>query len=422
MRHEAPPSPDYVPSLEEPEQAPPLPKLVHEPVYLEFMPLEDEILPSEKQPLPAIDSPTADSPGYIPESNPEEDLTGYPVDGGDDDDDNDGSSDNDEDDDDDDDVKEDEEEKEHPASANSIPPPPVHRVTTRMSIREQPPTPVWSEAEIDRLLAIPSPLSLWASVAMLRVAAPSTYILAPRSETPSLGIPPHLRITLPTSSPPLLLPSTSHRADVLKVTLPPQKRLCIALGLRFEVGESSSSLTARLTGGFRVDYGFVATLNDEIRRDHEREIGYEITYTWDEMLVGMSGAPETNEIELGWRMTNFVTTVRHDTDEIYRRLDDAQDDRVLMSGQLNMLHRDKCDHARTARLLETEARLSRQAWVQSMDASDTAHAEELALMYARMFLKESDKIERYIGGLPDMIYGSVMESKPKTMQDVMSLG
>nr|GEZ62207.1 hypothetical protein [Tanacetum cinerariifolium] len=43
--------------------------------------------------------------------------------------------------------------------------------------------------------------------------------------------------------------------------------------------------------------------------------------------------------------------------------------------------------------------------------------EELALMCARMFPKESDKIERYIGGLPDMIYGSVMASKPKTMQD-----
>ncbi|GJY76487.1 RNA-directed DNA polymerase, eukaryota [Tanacetum coccineum] len=34
-----------------------------------------------------------------------------------------------------------------------------------------------------------------------------------------------------------------------------------------------------------------------------------------------------------------------------------------------------------------------------------------------MFHEESDKIEKYVGGLPDMIYGSVMASKPKTMQD-----
>nr|GEY02568.1 hypothetical protein [Tanacetum cinerariifolium] len=34
-----------------------------------------------------------------------------------------------------------------------------------------------------------------------------------------------------------------------------------------------------------------------------------------------------------------------------------------------------------------------------------------------MFPEESDKIEKYVGGLPDMIYGSVMASKPNTMQD-----
>ncbi|GKC90579.1 hypothetical protein Tco_1151228, partial [Tanacetum coccineum] len=43
--------------------------------------------------------------------------------------------------------------------------------------------------------------------------------------------------------------------------------------------------------------------------------------------------------------------------------------------------------------------------------------EELALICARMFPEESNKIEKYVGGLPDMIYESVMESKPKTMQD-----
>ncbi|GKE94919.1 hypothetical protein Tco_1579774 [Tanacetum coccineum] len=32
-------------------------------------------------------------------------------------------------------------------------------------------------------------------------------------------------------------------------------------------------------------------------------------------------------------------------------------------------------------------------------------------------VKESDKIEKYVSGLPDMIHGSVMASKPKTMQD-----
>ncbi|GKD86975.1 hypothetical protein Tco_1358129 [Tanacetum coccineum] len=36
-----------------------------------------------------------------------------------------------------------------------------------------------------------------------------------------------------------------------------------------------------------------------------------------------------------------------------------------------------------------------------------------------MFPEEIDKIEKYIGGLPDMIHGSVKTSKPKTMQEAI---
>ncbi|GKE17662.1 reverse transcriptase domain-containing protein [Tanacetum coccineum] len=45
--------------------------------------------------------------------------------------------------------------------------------------------------------------------------------------------------------------------------------------------------------------------------------------------------------------------------------------------------------------------------------------QELALMCARMFPEESDKIEKYVVGLPEMIHGSVMTSKPTTMQDAI---
>ncbi|GKA14209.1 DNA-directed DNA polymerase [Tanacetum coccineum] len=45
--------------------------------------------------------------------------------------------------------------------------------------------------------------------------------------------------------------------------------------------------------------------------------------------------------------------------------------------------------------------------------------QELALMCARMFPEKSDKIKKYVGGLPNMIHGSVMASKPKTMQDAI---
>nr|GEZ44306.1 hypothetical protein [Tanacetum cinerariifolium] len=97
-------------------------------------PLEDEhILSAEEQPLPPIVSPTAESLGYVVESDPEEDLEEYeddktedgpvdhPMDGGDDGDDDDGDSsgyDADDEDEDEEDEEE-EEEDEHLTHADS---------------------------------------------------------------------------------------------------------------------------------------------------------------------------------------------------------------------------------------------------------------------------------------------------------------
>ncbi|GJU31390.1 hypothetical protein Tco_1174979 [Tanacetum coccineum] len=92
----APPSPIYIP-------------FVPEPVYPEFLPVDDEVFPAEEQPMPAADSPTHQSPGYIPESDPEEDPeeddeedpeedpADYPADRGDDRDDEEPSDDDDDD-------------------------------------------------------------------------------------------------------------------------------------------------------------------------------------------------------------------------------------------------------------------------------------------------------------------------------------
>ncbi|GKE97566.1 hypothetical protein Tco_0020917, partial [Tanacetum coccineum] len=156
---EGPPSPDYVPGPEEPEQAPPSPiyiPFVPEPVYPEFLPVDDEVFPAEEQPLPAADSPTHQSPGYIPESDPEEDLeeddeedpeedpADYPADRGDDDD-----------------VAEDEHlaPTEPTAVAYSADQDPyiAYRATARMSIRTQAPTPFLSEEVAERVLALPIP-------------------------------------------------------------------------------------------------------------------------------------------------------------------------------------------------------------------------------------------------------------------------
>ncbi|GKE69463.1 hypothetical protein Tco_1527535, partial [Tanacetum coccineum] len=371
---QAPPSSDYVPGLEEPEQAPLSPEFVLEPVYPEFMPLEDDVLPAEEQPLPTTISPTADSPGYIPESDPEEDdnedheedPADYPTDRDEEEEEppKDEADDEDE-------EEDDEEEEEHPALTDSDPPP-VHHTTARISIPALAPVPFLFEEEIPSpplpaslplpvssplLRASPThPLGYRAVMIRIRAETPSTsHPLS--SSTPPSGTSPLLPIPLPTSSPPLLLPSTDYRAGVSEVTLPPQKRLCIAPDPRYEIGKSSSAPTARPSGGFRVDYGFVVTLDDEIRRDPKRDVGYAIIDNWDEMLVGMPGAPTTDDI----------------------KLDEAQDAIVVLSGRLNLLQRDKRSHAYTALLMDREARHSLKAWGRLMDVSDTTHSEVRAL-------------------------------------------
>nr|GFA76581.1 hypothetical protein [Tanacetum cinerariifolium] len=87
------PSPNYVPGPKEPHTPPaPQDKDEHEPmfiqphdpdfvsgpIYPEYIPLEDEhVFLAEEQPLPPVVSPTAESPEYIVESDPEEDPAEY---------------------------------------------------------------------------------------------------------------------------------------------------------------------------------------------------------------------------------------------------------------------------------------------------------------------------------------------------------
>ncbi|GKD38320.1 hypothetical protein Tco_1258527, partial [Tanacetum coccineum] len=140
-------SPDYIPGPEDP-QTPPVPQdederehvfiqphdldYVLEPIYPKYIPLEDKhVFPVEEQPLPPVDSPTVELPGYVTESDPKEDPeeykddetedgpVDYPIDRGDDGDDDDGDSSRDDADDEDED-EEDEEEEEHLTLGDSV--------------------------------------------------------------------------------------------------------------------------------------------------------------------------------------------------------------------------------------------------------------------------------------------------------------
>nr|GEX60257.1 putative reverse transcriptase domain-containing protein [Tanacetum cinerariifolium] len=502
---QAPPSPDYVPGPE----YPPSPEYVPEHVYPKFMPPEDEILPAEEQPLPAADP--AD----------------YPADGGDNDDDDDESSDDDKEDDDDLEEDEDAEEEEHLAPADSTvvallvvdhapsveeaepfetdesaatpPPHPAYRVTARMSIRPQTPISFPSDTFPD----------LWPYLLHHHHHSPHGHhhyhryllhhshylyhyvlvlLIRHHHSYPYHCLLHHHLCFLP-----------DPRADVREVCLPPQKRLCYAFRSRFEVGERSFAPTVRPAGDSRPDYGFIATLDDEIMRDPKRDVGYGITDSWNEIVETMQG-PATDATELGRRVTDLVATMGRDTDEIYTRLDDAQSERQLMASRLNLLGRDRplrtqvvaqrseivelraIDRRRQAQFTEalrllmrlqtqmteferqqelrvlhsamhqrkpqvnpaatttttttfvTDAQLEAlidQGVAKALAAHDADRntngdaamfrEQELALLYVRMFPEESDKIERYVGSLPDMIHGSVVASKPKTMQEAIEM-
>nr|GEV07543.1 hypothetical protein [Tanacetum cinerariifolium] len=219
---EASPSPDYVPGPEHPPSPAYVPGFVSEPIYSEFMPPKDVVLPAGEQPLPAAVSPTSDSPGYIlefdPEEDPKEDLeedpeeddedqekdpTDYPIDREDDEEaDDESSGDNA----DDEEVDEDkDEEEEHLAPTDST------EVARLLAIPTLSPSPLspWS-SPLPQMLSPPlriSPPPLPASptfslgyrAAMIRLRdeSPSTSYPLPLSTPPS-GTPPLLPIPLPT--------------------------------------------------------------------------------------------------------------------------------------------------------------------------------------------------------------------------------
>ncbi|GJV89422.1 hypothetical protein Tco_1533360 [Tanacetum coccineum] len=454
----APPSPDYIPGPEEP-QTPPVPQdederepmfiqphdpnYVPEPMYPEYIPLEDEhVFPDEEQPLPPFFSPTAESPGYVVKSNPEEDLeefeddetedgpVDYPMDGGEDGDNNNGNSSRDDADDDDEDE---EEVEEHLALANSavvvptvepvsppegtypvIPPPSIDITTTgaRITVRLQASISLPPEAEVERLLDMPTPppsplISLsppFAGERLARYTAPSAHSSPPL--VPSLFLPSSgcltqtetLRIAstqalidavttaLPSPPLPLLPPSlyisppVDRMDDIPESERLPRKRSCLfTLGSRYKVRESS---TARPTGGQGIDYAFVSTVDAEARRQGIKEVGYGIRDTWVDPAKTVPEIAPVTMGEVNTRVIELAELHEHDTQNLYALLEDAQDSRTRISQRVTMdsqrvdlLMEDRIAHQETVLIVEEEAYASREAWAYEIGLSQVVHYE-----------------------------------------------
>nr|GEV15506.1 hypothetical protein [Tanacetum cinerariifolium] len=308
------PSPNYVPGPEEPEQALLSLSYVPKPEYPEYLVPSDAEESIEDKPLPDDASPIDLSPGYIAESDPEEDRSDYPANGGDDAYDEPA-------DDDDEEVEEqeasgdaEEEEDEYSALANSSvvlvdDPVPLANDTKPFKTDESAPTPIPSRrrrmarmsvrpyipfSDTKALIAEyastrtspslpPSPLSPLSSL-LPQIPSPPLPLPSPPTTSPTyveeqlgyraVGI--RLRATSPSTNHPsempsstLLLPSTTHRDDFPEVDMSLQKRACFtAPTSRFEDGESSlvgASKQDRQTLAHTVHYGFIDTMGASIR-------------------------------------------------------------------------------------------------------------------------------------------------------------
>nr|GEW59485.1 hypothetical protein [Tanacetum cinerariifolium] len=370
----ASPSPYYIPGPEEPQTPlvsqdederepmfiqPHDHDYVPKPRYPEYIPLEDEhVLSVEEQPLPPVDSPTVESPGFVTKSDLEEDLeeykddesedglVDYPMDGGDNgDDDDDDSSRDDDGDSYGDDVDDEDEEEEYLALADSavviptvelvtppegtdpvIPPPSTDIATTkaRITVRFQASISLPPKAEVERILAMPTPppsplASLLPSSVrerLARMASTQALIDVVTVALPSPPIPPPLYIP----------PPVDRRDDVPETEMPPRKRLCLStLSSRYEIGESS---TARPTRGREIDYGLVSTLDAEARRRGIGEVGYGIRDTW-----------------------------------------------VDPTERVDLLMEDRIAHQETKLIMKEEAYAARDAWAHSIGLSHAVHSE-----------------------------------------------
>ncbi|GKC38555.1 hypothetical protein Tco_1050939 [Tanacetum coccineum] len=379
MQPVASPSPDYVPGPEHPpspdyssgpEHPPSRVEVLYvpEPEYPEYLVLSDTEAPLEDQPLPADASPTALSPGYVADSDPNEDPEEDPADGGDGEDET-----FDDDDDTDDEDKEpfededDDEEEEHELRPTLLLYPLstlFPQLGTQRHLRlTRPQTPILlpSEAEVKRLLVLPIPLpsllSPWSS--------PLPQILSQPLPPPpsSLHLPPHVPTSLPLPSSPLPSPPASlsmpppvdRREDTPKAELPSRERLCLTTPTsKNEVGESSTSAPTP-TRGHRADYGFIGTIDAEIRRQRAEDVGYGIRDVW----VDPTEAVKEEQ----------------DTQDIYAMTEDGQDRQTQLSQRVDVLIEDGQFHHETARLLDQEALVSQEAWAHSVGLSSAVHYE-----------------------------------------------
>ncbi|GKE78298.1 hypothetical protein Tco_1544418 [Tanacetum coccineum] len=231
-------------------------------------------------------------------------------------------------------------------------------MTAKISIRDEPSISLPPREEVERLLALTTP-----------PPSPLTPLSSPLPQIPS---------------PP---PNSPTHIEIPESCLPLRKRVRFASPTpSHEVGESSAAGAARQDRPAiaredpysiaREDlYGFVDMVDVPPRCSTSRELDYGIADTWDDLVGAIDEIAPTTLEGVNQRVTNLATIVEEETTIMYGIMEDAQDDRSQLRGRVNLLYMDRPIYSRLAMMVEREARMAREAWGLSMDASDYAHSD-----------------------------------------------
>ncbi|GKD85636.1 hypothetical protein Tco_1356790 [Tanacetum coccineum] len=218
-----------------------------------------------------------------------------------------------------------------------------------------------TEARIAEYAASPTP-SL--PVASSPLPLPSPLTTSPTNAGAPLGyIAAGIRMRVAAASPPLLLPSTSHRTDVPEAEMPPQKRACFTSPApEFEIGESSAAGAARRPG-----------TTPEVD-------------AWDEIVEAMMEIAPTTLEGVDQIVIELDTIVRQRIEEYQVRFEEAYDDQAYLRARVNTLFIDRPYHRHIALALDREAVYARIAWTGSEERSAAieAHVRILEVQVATL--------------------------------------
>nr|GEW03208.1 hypothetical protein [Tanacetum cinerariifolium] len=406
---------------------------------------DEHILLAEEQPLPPVVSPTAESPGYVAESDPEEDPeeyeddetedgpVDYPMDRGDNGDEDDGDSSGDDADDKDEDEEDEEEEEEHLAPADFavllptdelvsppeetepvIPPPSTDTATTgaRITVR----------LDVKRLLAMPTP----SPSPLASLSPPSAGERLARCTAPAaLPLPAHLHMPPPV------------RYGIRDTWIDPAETVPeIALMTMGEVNARVTELSELHEHDTQDLYALLEDAQDSRTRISQRIVEDE-AYAAREAWAHSIGLSQAVHFELQTHQEQAeLLALRGQS----RRAGQPGGDARVPNHQ---------DAPRDANRTEGVVGLTR--WIEKMESvfQIGGCAIENQVMFATCTLldaaltwwnsqirslgpdpysmtwefvvDETEKIDKYVSGLPDNIYGSVKASKPKTLDETIEL-